>query len=130
MSHEKALDWYRKAHAIRGHYYPGINVAALAYALGDVESARKAALAVLSSLDGPTPAQEQVWVRATLADARLLLDEHEKAEQLYRQARSLASPRGVATMLRQVKVLLAYAPDTSEMKAYWTPTRIDAVFGP
>jgi hypothetical protein len=129
-SYDAALDWYRKAHAIRTHYYPGINVAALEYVLGNIESAKKAAEAVLRSLEGPTPAEEQVWVRASQADARLLLDEHEEAERLYRRARSLASPRGVAAMLRQVKMLVAYAPDLSPMKTYWTPERLVDVFGP
>jgi hypothetical protein len=129
-SHELALDWYRKAHAIRDHYYPGVNVAALAFALGKTEQARKTAEAVLRSLEGATLAEDPVWVHATQADARLLLDHHEEAERLYRQAISLSSPRGVATMRRQVKILLAYAASPSPMSAYWTSVKLDEVFGP
>jgi hypothetical protein len=105
-------------------------VAALEYALGNIKAAQKAAEAVLLSLEAPTPAEEQGCVRATQADARLLLHEYQEAERLYRQARSLSSPRGVAAMLRQVKIFLAYAPDPSPMKAYWTPDRLIDVFGP
>jgi len=94
------------------------------------ESAKRAAEAVLRSLEGPTQPEEQVWVSATQADARLLLGENEEAERLYRQARSLSSPRSVATMLRQVKLLLAFAPDPSPITEYWTAERLAAVFGP
>ncbi len=94
------------------------------------ESAKRAAEAVLRSLEGPTQPEEQVWVSATQADARLLLGQNEEAERLYRQARSLSSPRSVATMLRQVKLLLAYAPDPSPITEYWTAGRLAAVFGP
>jgi tetratricopeptide (TPR) repeat protein len=129
-SYEKALDWYQKAFAIRANYYPGINVAGLQFILGKTEQAKQTAEAVLGSLEGPQRPEELPWIRATQADAQLILGNDNQAENLYRQAVAQADPRGRAAMRRQVELLLAYAPATSSMGSYWTPSKLDTVFGP
>jgi hypothetical protein len=127
---EKALDWYRKGYAIRAYYYPGINVAGLQFILGKTEPARQVAEAVLRSLEGPAPPEELGWVRATQADARLLLENHPEAEALYRQSARLSDPQGRASMRRQVELLAAYAPPASTLKSYWTEDKLDEIFRP
>jgi tetratricopeptide (TPR) repeat protein len=127
---EKALDWYRKGYAIRANYYPGINVAGLQFILGKTEPARQSAEAVLQSLEGSAPPEELSWIRATQADARLLLENHPEAEALYRQAARLSDPQGRSSMRRQVELLAAYAPPASTMKPYWTEDKLDEIFGP
>jgi hypothetical protein len=129
-SYETALDWYRRAYAIRSNYYPGINVADLQFILGKTDEARQTAEAVLRSLAGLAPAGELGWIRATQADAQLILGNHSEAERLYLQAKELVGPRGAASMRRQVEILLAYAPPSSPTTAYWTQTKLDDVFNP
>jgi hypothetical protein len=128
--YENALDWYRQAFTIRGNYYPGINLAALAFVAGKFEQAKQTAEALLQSLAGSPPAEELIWIRATQADAQVLLENHGEAERLYRLAKALSDPRDLAAMRRQLELLLAYAPLNSSLRAYWTPDRLDKVFGP
>jgi len=127
-SYETALGWYQKAYALRSNYYPGINVAGLAFALGKMDLATRTAAEIVRSLEGPHPAEELGWIRATQADAQLLLGNNEEAERLYSQAKGLVGPRGVAGMRRQVELLRAYAPPSSSMQAHWTDAKLDAVF--
>ncbi|MBI3467529.1 MAG: DUF4071 domain-containing protein [Planctomycetes bacterium] len=127
--YETALDWYQKGFAIRANYYPGINVAALQFVLGKSEQARQTAEVVLSSFKGPQRAEELPWIRATQADAQLILGKDAEAEIFYRQAVAQADARGKASIRRQVELLLAYAPATSSMVSFWTTAKLDSVFG-
>jgi hypothetical protein len=132
-SYEKALDCYQQAYAIRGSWYPGINVATLLFVLGKIDQARRTAEAVLRSLEGPTRPEELFWVRATQGDAHLLLGNDVEAENFYRQAVTQSDNavgyRTRAAMRRQFELLLAFAPSGSAMIDYWTRAKRDEVFG-
>lgn len=125
--YQAALDWYQKALAIRGNYYPGINVAALQFVLGKPE-AKQTAAAVLSSLKELQRAEEFPWIRATEADAHLIRENHTEGERLYREAVAQSDARGKASMRRQIELLLAFASPTSPLVAYWTAAKLDDVF--
>ena len=99
-------------------------------ALGQTAQAKQTAEVVLKSIERPTSAEELVWVLANRAEAQLLREDYAKAEQLYSKANPLADRRFRASMRRQVELLSAYAPTTSSMQAYWTPSKLDDVFGP
>ncbi len=129
LAFQTALGWYQKAYALRSHYYPGINVAALALVLGKTELARRTAEAVLQNLDAQEHSLESGWARATHADAHLLLERHTDAERHYRHAKTLLGPRDIASMRRQVELLRAFVPVSSLMQNYWTDAKLDDVFG-
>jgi hypothetical protein len=125
----RARDYYRRGHAIDGHYYPGINVATLTYILGERPEAQSLAETILNNLPADEPHADALWVRATEAEARLLLDDHGAAETSYRAVTGdpACSPHNRATMRRQVELILRYADEKA--RAHWTAARLDDVFG-
>jgi hypothetical protein len=127
-AYENALIWYQKAYALRSNYYPGINVAGLAFALGRMDLATRVADEILRSLEGRPRTEELRWIRATQADAQLIRANNTEAERLYREAAALSDLRGRASMRRQVELLLAYAPQSSSLQAYWITAKLDDVF--
>jgi tetratricopeptide (TPR) repeat protein len=119
-----SLDSYRLAFSIRNHYYPGINVAAMQYLLGDEESARRTVETFLAdiSLDG-TP-----WPLATRGDAYFLLGRHDEAKHHYRlfAQHKDVKPQNLATTRRQLERLLHVSSE--EIKDHWQPEILEALF--
>jgi hypothetical protein len=130
--YERALHKYDKAYAIRAGHYPGINTAtlllvraALARAMGETtradagqKSAADLAGELLSNREdwpGDQPDDPAVWHPATEAEARLLRQEWEKADQLYRSLATRAAPQQRDAMRKQVRRILA-AWDLLEVK--------------
>ncbi|MEZ5940616.1 MAG: tetratricopeptide repeat-containing protein [Planctomycetaceae bacterium] len=83
----RALEFYEKAEALQGGYFPAINVATLNWLLGNRTAAREHALRVLSLLDQVDVTRDSFWHHATQGEARLLLgDDIKTALRCYQRA--------------------------------------------
>lgn len=108
---EQARHWYSEAHAASRGYWSGINAATMALLLRDRDGARRLAgevrrecLARLAA--GPADAY---WVAATLAEAALILDETDVAEQWYRDATNRNPGLGdLVTTRRNARLILRH----------------------
>lgn len=113
---ERARREYLAAYALRRDPYPGINAATLSLLLGDVAAARSLAQEILARLQAPASAPSR-WDQATAGEAHLLLGQSDLARQCYatayREARDDAG--SVATMRRQLKLLLRVLPEASDV---------------
>ncbi|MDH4030063.1 MAG: TRAFs-binding domain-containing protein [Chromatiales bacterium] len=101
----------RRAGRLDDAYYTGINAATIALLLDSTERARQIAGEVreicLARLAGGISADMEYWVKATLAEATLVLGDYESARRSYQEAAriagarygDLASTRGQALLL-------------------------------
>jgi class 3 adenylate cyclase/tetratricopeptide (TPR) repeat protein len=83
--------YYRKAYELAGGYWSGINAAATALLSGNREAAATIARAVREHCSrelerGDLIESETYWLRATLAEAALILEDWSEADSLYRRA--------------------------------------------
>ena len=108
---ECALQCYQQAFAIDPpDFYPGINAATLALLSGHRELARQLARKVLKICKTKLQAQpggEVYWLRASLAEALLILQQREEAKEAYRQTAAVenVSLRELCSTRRQARLL-------------------------
>jgi len=108
---ECALQCYQRAFAIDPpDFYPGINAATLALLSGHRELARQLARKVLKICKTklqPQPGGEVYWLRASLAEALLILQQREEAKEAYRQTAAVenVSLRELCSTRRQARLL-------------------------
>lgn len=116
IHYERALQYYERAYALRGGYYPGINVATLLFLLDNKSEAARVAQEVLDTCSAIKPedvedVDERIWVEGTLAEAHLLLDQYEAALERYRAAMSLDPTEAYAESFRRhARCILAKQP--------------------
>jgi hypothetical protein len=85
--YRSALDAYESAFALSNHYFPGINVAALALLTGHTPRAKEVATRVRKDCAEMRPAgPELYWVFVSEGDAELILRNGPMALQFYRNA--------------------------------------------
>jgi tetratricopeptide (TPR) repeat protein len=104
----ESLAWYRRAEAIRGEYFPAINVATLLWLLGENAAAKQQAEHVIELLKAIDPLKDPFWPWATRGEAMLLLgDKTDEAIGCYRRAVAERDclPRDRASMRRQLEWL-------------------------
>lgn len=113
---ERARGEYLAAYALQRDPYPGINAATLSMLLGDVAAARGLAQEIAARLAAQTTARS-CWDYATAGEAQLLLGQLDQARQSYAAAyRAAPADAGsVATMRRQVHLLLRAIPEAAEI---------------
>jgi tetratricopeptide (TPR) repeat protein len=99
--------------AVSEAYYTGINAATMALLRRHVQHARKIAaeveqLCTRALRESPGGAAEHYWVRATLAEAALILGEIDVAQERYRQAAALAGTNygDLSSTRHQARILL------------------------
>jgi tetratricopeptide (TPR) repeat protein len=120
----QALAIYRGAWVNSGHYYPGVNAAALECLLGEA-SARRTAEAVLAKAQ--PQAAVDLWAQFTVGDCQVLLGQADEAARTYRGARERgASPRDLVSVVRQL--LLLRRADATVGRA-WPDRHLLEVFG-
>jgi Adenylate and Guanylate cyclase catalytic domain/MAP3K TRAFs-binding domain len=108
---ERARDQYLNAYRCTGDPHPGVNAAALAMLLADVEGARALAREVRAVVAKRSP--PSTWDVATDAEAQLLLGHIDGAADSYAQACMLAADNAgiTSTMRRQLRLLARAIPD-------------------
>jgi hypothetical protein len=94
-------------------YYTGINAATLALLRGDRDEARETARQVRAICEGEVAragGEADYWMRATLAEAALILGEQDEAEAQYAAAAAIAGSRhgDLASTRRQARLVLAH----------------------
>ncbi len=108
----QSADHYKRAFAITGDYYPGINAATMTTLAGLADEGRKIARNVKSiCLDRLRDSVgDEHWIYATLGEACLLLNLRDEAEDWYSRAVGTAKSNfgDIASMRRQLKVLIDY----------------------
>jgi len=106
----------QRAHAVylatfqaTGEFYPGINAAATALGLGQVDASRDIARQVLQALAAVPLAARDVWFHATEGEAHLLLGDLPLARTCYQRAVALCkyAAETIATMRAQAEENLA-----------------------
>ena len=84
---------YKAAYDIGRHYYPGVNLATLAYLLGHHKESKMVAEEVLQSCSTMVaPDGDWFWILATEGEASLLTGQPAKAAAFYEQALQQISP--------------------------------------
>ena len=122
----QARDNYLNAYQSRpDRYWTGINAATLSWALGEAEKAVDLAVKICADCAArlSAPGKEEYWLRATLAEADLILAASANAqesdrrwrtvENLYRQARAVAADNfgNVFSTWRNARIVLEQLPD-------------------
>ena len=113
---KKARRAYERAYSRRSdHYWTGVNAATLAYAMRDVNAASRIAHRVRETCIQKLAAvlrDEKYWVQATIAEASLILNDIETAENYYREAAKVG--RGnlgdISSTWRNALILLGSMP--------------------
>jgi tetratricopeptide (TPR) repeat protein len=123
---ELALAVYRRAWRQSRNYYPGVNVAALLFLLGQDSEAADYATLVLQA--ARQQAGEDHWAVITQGDAHFLLSEHEHAASCYRSVRGRCTPQNLRSVLRQMRLLLRRL-GKEEAQKHWARHRLEEVFG-
>ena len=105
----ESAEHYRRAFAVSGDYFPGINAASMSLVAGDEGTGKRMAAqvhAACTTLSATAPAGDY-WLPATLGEACLLLDRQAEAAEWYAKAAQLAGDRfgDVASMRRQMRML-------------------------
>lgn len=110
-----AFDQYDRLYEVTKDPYPGINAAATALWLGDMELSRTRAEEVAAIVKLKPEYKRDHWDWATLGEAHLLCGAIELAKKCYQKAVSLASflARDISVMRKQVRISLR-ALDKSE----------------
>jgi hypothetical protein len=124
---KQSLVWYRRAFAMRGHYYPGINVATLRYVLGDRAGADEAIKEMKPSMDAATDVGEASWVQAAQGEMNLLQYQNEKAESAYRSAAACLPQRDRKSSRRQAELIVRHS--NGLLQDFWSSEKFNAVFG-
>lgn len=108
----RARDEYRRAHALRGDVYPGINTASLSLLVGERGLAESLARDVMARI---AEGARSTWDLATQGEAHLVLGQIDAAVRCYGEAyRTAAGNAGVvATMRRQLRLLARVLPDVA-----------------
>ena len=98
--------------AIAEAYYTGINAATMAFLRGHIERAREIATEVekLCQQALQESAADAYWPQATLAEAALIIGDHEVAQKRYAAAASLAGTRygDLSSTRHQARLLLEH----------------------
>jgi len=106
----QSADHYKRAFAITGDYYPGINAATMSTLAGREDEGREIAQNVhsicLDLLHGPDG--DEFWIYATLGEACLLLNLRDEAEDWYNRGVQFAKSNfgDIASMRRQLRTLV------------------------
>ena len=94
------------------HYWTGINAATLTYVAGERLQAQELARTLLGPCEEALPGAEDddaYWVRATLAEAHLVMEQPGEAERWYREAAAVAGNRigNIAATWGNARLILA-----------------------
>jgi class 3 adenylate cyclase len=102
--------------AIADAYYTGINAATMAFLRGDASRAHEIAARVeeLCQAKLGKDADDNYWAQATLAEAALILGNHDVAMQRYAEAAKLAGTRygDLSSTRHQARLLLQHAGES------------------
>ncbi len=96
-------DFYQLGFQATQNYYCGINAATLSILLDETEEGKRLANETLQAL----PPKEDAWSVATAAEAYLILEDIDKAKELYRRAVAIGQDRwaDIASTRRQCRLL-------------------------
>ncbi len=112
MAAVQSADHYRRAFAITGNYFPGINAATMSTLAGLEDEGRELAQDVKSICLGALKGSDddKHWLYATLGEACLLLNLQDEAETWYRRGVRCAKSNfgDIASMRRQLETLVAH----------------------
>jgi hypothetical protein len=127
---DRARREYLAAYALQRDPYPGINAATLSMLLGDVAAARGLAQEIAARLAAQT-IPRSCWDYATGGEAQLLLGQLDQARHSYAEAyRAAPGDAGsVATMRRQVNLLLRAIPEAAAVLPLLPPADVIAFVG-
>ena len=121
---EESARKYAKAYALKGGYYPGINLATMTLLAGDADRAVDIARDVMKNLAGQPEGAESYYTKATAAEAHLLRGEIEQSDDALAAAISL-DPQDYAahaSTLRQfVTICRAQGRDASWLDRHRPP---------
>ncbi|MFT5175759.1 MAG: class 3 adenylate cyclase [Gammaproteobacteria bacterium] len=103
----KSADFYSRAFALSGDYFPAINAASMNMIAGNSGTARTLAENVLSICRASADVDNDHWLSASMAEACLLLDDQNEAVTCYAKAvlGAAHSHGDIASMRRQVLFL-------------------------
>ena len=110
----------RRRERVADAYYTGINAATMAYLRGDTDTARHIAGEVETlceaALQDGRAEENDYWLKATIAEAALILDKEELARQRYSEAARLAGSRfgDLSSTRHQALLLLRHAGKSPE----------------
>jgi len=101
---------YERAYRLTDDWFPGINAATMALLAGAEDRAARHARKVIEQASAGLDADgssTDYWLLATLGEANLILQDFDKATDLYRRAVALANGRigDIASMRRNVELL-------------------------
>lgn len=120
----QAVEAYGACAGSRRATYPLINAATIAYLCGDVAEARAHAARILEIIaSGDHEPETAYWLQATVAEARLLLGDHEGARAALLAAVE-AAPQAWedrAATLRQLREILQVREESAEILANLSP---------
>ncbi|MFP4390124.1 MAG: TRAFs-binding domain-containing protein, partial [Desulfococcaceae bacterium] len=133
----EAFENARKSGDLAGAFYTGINAATLALACGEAQKSRALARTVQDVChafltENPERVDRDYWVRATLGEASLLLEEMESAGEFYRKASEMAKGnfRDISAMRKQAGLALRLLDREAEPIRSWFPVpRVWILFG-
>src|SRR5262249_49116658 len=147
IHYRDALQKYERAYKIRQGHFPGVNVAALLVSLAGLARARgnEAECAELLQrsrvvcndllrrreqwpVDQP---DDQIWHLGTEAEIQLLLNEWDKAAELYQAARLLpgCQPFHIDVMRNQAKRTLDCLREYLKITSFGSMGELESVFG-
>jgi hypothetical protein len=88
-----AFDYYHEAFEFSGHYFPGINAAALALLIGDKSEQQRLAeeVAHICRTANLSDVEDRFWIYATEGEAALLMEATTDAVRFYSAALTLPS---------------------------------------
>ena len=112
---EHARQEYLAAYGLRHDVYPGVNAATLSLLLGDRDAALKLAQEIVARLTVHA-SPLTFWDQATVGEAQLILGQFDQAAQSYASAyaRSAGDAGSVATMRRQLQLLVRVVPQATD----------------
>lgn len=110
-----AFETYQQCFASTGGYYPGINAATLATLLGKSKTAKKIAALVcqdcLQKLADPEERNSaEYYLTATLAEAYLILNNYDKAQEYYELTGKLGkgAPQDLQATRKNARILISH----------------------
>ena len=129
-----ACEAYGEAYRLTGGTWTGINEATLATLTGDRQRAQRVAERVrrqcLEEIELPSAARNEYWLRATLGEAELNLQNLPAAEAYYRQTGQLGTRRigDLNSTRKQARVLLRHFGVDPAIVDDWMPIPRVVVF--
>lgn len=115
---------YHRIHDTTGEYYPAINAATLYRLSGDIDQSRELATECINLVESSTPSRDigEYYRLATLAEAHLLLGNHEQCRRWLERACLHAGGdySAMSSTRKQLKLLLT-GPDSDAILAPLRP---------